>query len=147
MSLALILAAAVSAAQPDCASLQQSARPAIDHANADWLRELKAGDAQALAAAYADDGIFVTPEGEVVKGRASVQALYAAQGARGAEITGGGIESQGLACGGHGLVYEWGRGTVRTRGADGREVERAGAYLTVWKRVGDVWKIVRNMAF
>src|SRR5690242_8879527 len=99
MSNALILAAALSAASPDCAALQQSARPTIEHANADWLRALKAGDAAALASAYADDGIFITPDGEAVKGRGGVQAMYAAGGARGAAVTGGRIESQGLACG------------------------------------------------
>jgi ketosteroid isomerase-like protein len=100
-----------------------------------------------LAAAYADDGVFVLPDGGVVKGRAAVRGIYAASEAGGGKITGGGIESQGLACGGPGLVYEWGRGTVRTLGADGRERERSGAYLTVWRRVGDAWKIVRNLAF
>ena len=143
----LALAAAVAATPPDCAALVASARPAIDHANADWIRALKAADAAAIAAAYADDGLFVLPDGAVVKGRAAVEALYARGRAAAARISGGGIESQGTACGEGGLIFEWGRGTLRVRGADGRETEQGGPYLTVWKEIGGDWKIVRNMSF
>lgn len=146
MPAALLLAAALAAASPDCAALQRSARPTIEHANSDWLRAMRAGDAQSIAATYAEDGVFVLPDGTVAKGREAVRALYAGAPGKG-EIVGGGIESLGLACGGPDIVYEWGRGTVRTRGADGREQARTSAYLTVWKRAGEAWLIARNMAF
>lgn len=144
MSLSLVLAAALAATSPDCAAQQASARPAIEHANGDWIRALRAGDGTAIAAAYAEEGLFVLPDGAMVKGRAAVAALY---GKPAGDIIGGGIESQGLACGPPGLLYEWGRGSVRSRDAEGRETERGGSYLTVWKRVGEDWRIVRNLAF
>jgi ketosteroid isomerase-like protein len=143
----LVLAAAVAAAPGDCAALTAQARSAIDHANADWIRAMRAGDAAAIAAAYADDGLFVLPDGAVAKGRAAVVALYARQAGSASQISGGGIESLGTACGDGGLVYEWGRGSVRVKAADGHEIERGGPYLTVWKNVGGAWKIVRNLAF
>ena len=146
MLLPLLFFAGLAAAQPDCAALVESARPAIERANGDWIRALKARDAAATAAAYAEDGLFVLPDGAVVKGRAAVQTLYAASSKSAASITGGGIDSQGTACG-DGLVYEWGVGVLRTRGPDGVEHERGGPYLTVWKRVGGEWKIIRNLAF
>jgi ketosteroid isomerase-like protein len=145
MFAALALAAAL--AQPDCEALKASARPTIEHANGDWVRAMRAGDSDAIAAAYADDGLFVTPDGAVVAGRAAVRDLYAAGAKDASGIAGGGIESEGLACGAAGLLYEWGRGWLKLRRPDGRDAQRGGAYLTVWKRVGGEWKIVRNLAF
>jgi uncharacterized protein (TIGR02246 family) len=142
-----IVALAAALTQPGCAALKASARPTIDHANGDWVRALKAGDAAAIAAAYADDGLFVQPDGSVVVGRDKVRDLYAASAGRRASIVDGGIQTQGLSCGGSDLLYEWGRGWLRVRGTDGAPVERGGPYLTVWKRVGGDWKIVRNLAF
>ncbi|WP_296599058.1 DUF4440 domain-containing protein [Phenylobacterium sp.] len=143
MFAAAALAAALSTAPPDCATLQRSARPAIGRANRDWPRAIQAGDAAAIAAAYADDGILVAADGAVVRGREAVRALYAGA----PPAAGGRIRSLGLACGGGGLLYEWGVGTIRTLGADGRERTRAGRYVTVWAQVGGEWRIVRNLAF
>lgn len=142
MLLALALAAALSA--PACDAQIASARPAIEHANGDWLRALKAGDAAAIAAAYADDGVFVLPDGSQLKGPAAVEKLYARPVPG---IVAGGIESAGVVCGAEGLLYEWGQGSLTVRGADGRAQTRGGPYLTVWKRIGADWKIVRNLAF
>jgi uncharacterized protein (TIGR02246 family) len=146
MLLTALLAAAVAVAEPQCAALKAAAAPAIDEANADWFRAMKAGDAEGLAAAYADDGVFVGPDGAVVKGRAAVRDLYAARKG-GAALLAGGIESRGRTCGGDGLVYEWGGGWVRYRAADGQDATRGGPYLTVWKEIGGRWRIIRNMAF
>lgn len=145
--LTLLAAAALATASPDCAARVAEAQPAIDHANGDWLRAMRAGDAAAIAAAYAEDGVFVLADGRAVHGRAAVQALYAASAGAGAAIVGGGIESLGVACGDGDLLYEWGHGRVRTRGPDGAEATRAAPYLTVWRKVGGDWKIVRNLAF
>ena len=142
-----LLAAAVATPRPDCAALVASARPAIEHANGDWVRALKARDAAAIAAAYADDGVFVLADGSLVKGRAAVEALYARNGAAAASIVGGGITTEGVACSDDGLIYEWGDGRLAQKGADGAVHERGGPYLTVWKQLGGEWKIVRNLAF
>ncbi|MFN4176946.1 YybH family protein [Phenylobacterium sp.] len=141
----LLLAAVVAAASPECAALAEDARPAIDHANGDWLRAMQAGDAASIAAAYAADGVFVLGDGTVAKGPAEVQAVFA--GVPSASIAGGGIYSQGLACGDGGLVYEWGLGEIVARGPDGRETRRAAPYLTVWKKLDGGWKIIRNLGF
>ncbi|HET6971434.1 MAG TPA: SgcJ/EcaC family oxidoreductase, partial [Phenylobacterium sp.] len=112
MLLSAMLAAAVAAAQPTCAALKAEAAPAIREANADWFRAMKAGDAEALAAAYADDGVFVGPDGAAIHGRAAVRDLYASRTKGGPELIAGRIESLGRACGGAGLVYEWGHGSI-----------------------------------
>ena len=147
MIVSLFLAAAVAAAAPDCRALVASAHSTIDHANSDWIRALKAGDAAAIAEAYAEDGLFVLPDGSMVRGRAAVQQLYAGQARAAASILDGGIDSQGVACSADGLIYEWGEGRLRLKGADGREQTRGGPYLTVWKNIAGQWRIVRNLAF
>ena len=147
---AFVLAAALASAPAadECEALKTSAQPAIEHANGDWVRALKAGDAAAIAAAYADDGVFVRPDGGVVAGRAQVAKMYAdAARGYGDRLMDGGVQTQGLACGDAGLLYEWGRAWLRLRGRDGQAVERGGAYLTVWRRIDGAWKIVRNLAF
>lgn len=144
---AIVLAAALAAAPRSCAALKASAAPAIGEANGDWFRAMKAGDAEALSAAYADDGVFVGPDGTAFRGRAAVRDLYASRTKGGPELLAGHIESLGRACGGEGLVFEWGRGALSFRGPDGQVRTRGGPYLTAWKRIGGQWRIVRNMAF
>jgi uncharacterized protein (TIGR02246 family) len=144
--LALFLAAHVSGGS--CSALKAAAKPAIEKANSQFIRQLQAGDAAAIAEAYADDGLFIGPDGATLKGKAAVRDLYAASIARRASIVGGGIKTEGEACSDDGMVYEWGQGSVSTRGADGKIASRAGPYLTVWKAGPDgVWKIIRNLSF
>src|SRR5262249_32037759 len=50
-----------------------SARHAIAAANAEWLPAMQHQDAATIAAVYADDGVFVAPNGETVRGRAAVE--------------------------------------------------------------------------
>lgn len=148
MIASLLFAAAVAAAPQDCPTLIASAWAAIEHANGDWVRAMKARDAAAIAAPYADDGVFVLADGTEVTGRAAVEALYAKSSAASAgAIVGGGIAPKGTACNSQGLIYEWGEGELRLKGPDGAEQVRGGPYLTVWKKLGGEWKIVRNLAF
>ena len=144
MITALALAAALSTSA--CDALKATARPALEHANGDWVRAMQARDADAIAAAYAEDGLFVRSDGAVVSGRAAVAAMYAEALKSARPILGGGIRSDGLACGGPDLLFEWGQGWLTQKGADG-EVTRGGPYLTVWKRIGGQWKIARNLSF
>lgn len=145
MLAALALAAALTEA--DCAAMKASARPTIERANGDWVRAMQAHDADAIAAFYADDGLFVQPDDKVVAGRAAVRDLYATAMKSAKPVTGGAIAGDGLACGGPDLLYEWGQAWAATRGADGGELRRGGPYLTVWKRVGGEWRIFRNLPF
>jgi ketosteroid isomerase-like protein len=124
MLIASLLALAA-AAGPSCEASLASARPAIEHANGDWIRALRAGDAAALAEAYADDGVFVLPDGRSVNGREAVRALYAARAAKAAQIVDGGIHSLGQACGSGGLVYEWGEAKCEPGPPKGRSFRAA----------------------
>ena len=69
----------VARAPLDTAAILASARPEIDAANAAWLSGLQRRDAGAIAAAYADSGLFIAGDGTVTRGRAAVARMYAAR--------------------------------------------------------------------
>jgi uncharacterized protein (TIGR02246 family) len=123
-------------------------RPAIDRANADWLPAMRARDAERLAEAYAEDGVFVLPNGEQIAGHAAIVEFYRKRVAGLAQVLDGGIHHDGMALGADGLVYEWGHGGATTVDKEGRRSTTGGPYLTVWKRMADGrWAIVRNLVF
>lgn len=127
------------------AQLIASAKPAIDAVNADWLPALRRRDAKAIAAAYADNGVFVSAGGESVVGREAIEQLYRARIERIHRVVGGDIVQEGMATSG-GLIYEWGHASLDTEQADGTHTSGGGGYLTVWQRdAHGVWRIVRNL--
>ncbi|HEX6533507.1 MAG TPA: DUF4440 domain-containing protein [Gemmatimonadaceae bacterium] len=142
--------ASIAPARLDTAAILASARPDIDSANAAWLPGLRRRDARAIAAAYADSGLFVAPDGAVTRGRVAVARLYAARFPELREIRAGAVVQDGLAVAGPTLVYEWGHAWIEMApaAAGGPSVRSGGAYLTVWRRERDGhWRIVRNLAF
>lgn len=149
MSLLALAAAtvAVATAQPNCAALKAQAKPTITRANGDWVMALKSGDGARLARDYADDGLFVESNGTVHQGKDAIGEFLGARAQSVVGIVGGSITSQGMACDDKGQIYEWGMGKLSTRVAGGKMVTRGGPYLTVWRREGRTWKIVRNLAF
>jgi uncharacterized protein (TIGR02246 family) len=125
-----------------------SARPVILAVNADWVPAMKAHDARRVAAPYADDAVFVVPDGQVLRGRAAIETATEARFKPGREVVSGGLQQDGLTFGGAGLIYEWGHGGLTVRDADGQTHSTSGPYLTVWKRdAAGQWRIVRNLAF
>jgi len=144
MILALLVAiAAPAGADPVVAS----AAPDIDRANAEWATAIRSGDAATMAAPYAEDGLFIGPDGKVVRGRKGVEALYAASLTTRPNIVDATVESAGRVAADHDDVYEWGAAWLQLRAADGKLVRRGGRYLTVWHRYPGHWMITRNIAF
>lgn len=140
-------ALAASAAQASPADLA-AAKPAIDHANADWLPAMKRKDAEALAADYAPNGLFVLPDGRTLVGRAAVADFYRSRLATAPKVLDGGIHQDGLAEAAGGLIVEWGHGGSTTVDAAGKVSTSEGPYMTVWKKGADGrWQIVRNLVF
>ena len=141
---------AQTAAVLDTSHVLASARPEIDAANAAWLPGLRKHDAQAIAAAYADSGLFIARDGTVTRGRAAIARMYAARFPQLHDIRAGAVVQGGLTVLGPARIAEWGqawlelapevKGTAPTRSG--------GTYLTVWQRETDGhWRIVRNLAF
>jgi uncharacterized protein (TIGR02246 family) len=109
---------------------------------------MKSGDADAIAEPYAIDGIFVSGNGDTVRGRPAIRDLYRLRLSGRLPIVSATIEGRQTATGAHDLVYEWGVGTVTRRSASGTLETRSGPYLTVWHRsAGGRWEIIRNLTF
>jgi uncharacterized protein (TIGR02246 family) len=136
--------------QLDTAAILTSARPEIDAANAAWLSGLQQHDAGAIAAAYADSGLFIAGDGTVSRGRDAVRRMYAARVRRLRPIRAGGVAQDGLTVLGPTRIAEWGHGwlDLEPEREGGPPVRSGGTYLTVWSREADGhWRIIRNLAF
>jgi uncharacterized protein (TIGR02246 family) len=134
----------------DTAAILASARPPIDAANAAWFPGLRSRDARAIAAAYADSGLFIAADGTVTRGRAEVERMYTARFPRLGVIRAGGVVQDGLTVLGPSRIAEWGHGWLELgpKEEGGAPVRSSGTYLTVWQREADgQWRIVRNLAF
>lgn len=133
----------------DTAGILSSARHDIDEANAAWFPALQRRDAAAIAAAYADSGLFIGPDGSVVRGREAVARMYVARLARMPRALAGGIVQGGMAAAGADTIYEWGSGWLDLAPSTpgGQPIRSGGRYLTVWKRGADGhWRIIRNVS-
>jgi len=134
----------------DTAAILASARPEIDAANAAWLPGLQQRDAKAIAAPYADSGLFIAGDGTVTRGRDAVARMYEARFPRLRPIRAGGIVQGGLTVLAPTRVGEWGHGWIEMdpERVGGAPVRSGGSYVTVWERQADGhWRIIRNMAF
>ena len=128
----------------DPVTIIASARDAIDAANSGWLPEMERGDAAAVAAAYADDGVLLTSKGAALRGRAAITARYKEELAQLGRVVGGGLVQEGVAVSG-GMIYEWGHGWLAFQ-KDGKRQVSSGPYFTVWRRSpGGSWQILRNL--
>jgi ketosteroid isomerase-like protein len=149
LDLLLLAAAPLLVAAAPSPSWQQrtlaSAAPFIDRANDDWTRAIVSGDADVLSAPYAADGMFIGPDGSVIRSKQAVHKMYASR--RGAvTVLKASLHSDGRATADPDDVYEWGTADMTVR-RDGAVKEVSGRYLTVWHRSGDRWLITRNIAF
>ena len=97
---------------PDTVAILASARPEIDAANAAWFPGLQRRDAGAIAAAYADSGLFVAADGAVTRGRAAITRMYAERFPRLRPIRAGAVVQGGLVVIGPIRVAEWGHGWI-----------------------------------
>lgn len=134
----------------DTAAILASARPEIDEANAAWFPSLQRHDAPAIAAAYADSGLFIEGNGTITRGRDAVARMYAARLPRLRPIRAGGVFQDGLTVLGPTRIAEWGHGWLEMdpeRQGD-PPLRSGGQYLTVWERQADGhWRITRNLSF
>ena len=133
----------------DTAAILASARSEIDAANAAWLPGLRQHDAKAIAAPYADSGLFIAGDGTVTRGRDAVARMYEARFPRLRPIRAGGIVQDGLRVIAPTRIAEWGHGWIEMEPerAGAPPVKSGGSYMTIWERQADGhWRIVRNLA-
>jgi uncharacterized protein (TIGR02246 family) len=117
---------------------------AVHKANSDWEAAVKTGDAEAIAAPYADDAVFVLADGTSIRGRAEIEKVYRTGFETRGVVTTARIDSKSLVVDGD-LAYESGYGESG-RMKDGKLSTVGGRYLTVWQRRADgEWQIIRNL--
>ena len=123
------------------------ARAAIERANDEWLPAMKRQDARAIAEVYADDGVFVLPSGDSVKGRAAIEQLMRDRFSRSGPVVGGTLTQDHLVAAGS-MIYEWGHAEIAMGGGGNLSASRVSArYLTVWQRdASGRWRIIRNLS-
>jgi uncharacterized protein (TIGR02246 family) len=126
--------------------LLAQARPTIEAANSDWVPAMKRKDAKAIASFYADDGVFIGPNGKAMQGRDAIEKLYALGMGSNMRFVRGSIAQDGVVLVAGPMIYEWGHAEFDVE-RDGKLVHGGGNYLTVWKRnASGTWQISRNVA-
>lgn len=147
----VIIAAASVLAVPDVAAAQAAnpvleAAPFIDRANQEWGKAIVAGDVATIVAPYAEDSVFVLPDGRAFRGKAAIRQMYESR-PKTTQILEATASSDGRVAAGPDDVYEWGSASATVKSEGGTARHSLGHFLTVWHRQGNQWVITRNLAF
>ena len=112
----------------------------IDKLNESFIAAFQKGDTAAIGQMYTEDAYLVSYGGEMVKGRAAIQAFWikAAEGISDFKLTT--VDVQPL---GNDSAREVGTFTLKTKGQPPQEV--AGKYVLVWQKVGGDWRLATDI--
>ena len=112
----------------------------IDKLNESFLAAFQKGDTAAFGQMYAEDAYLLPSGGEMVKGRAAIQAFWtkAAEGIGDFKLTTVDVKPLG-----NDAAREIGTFTLKTEGQPPEEV--AGKYVVVWQKVGGDWKLATDI--
>jgi uncharacterized protein (TIGR02246 family) len=102
-----------------------------------WMATWDNDDAPGVAELFTRDGTYLSPEGEEVRGRASIRESFACRlpGAEGIEL-----KMADFAAGGA-LAYQAGRFTYRVVSPADSAATRTGRYVVVLQQEGNRWRI------
>jgi len=135
----VLLAGYTAGASAADASKDEAAIRAITQA---WMKAYNAGDAKAISALYAEKAVLLPPGAPAANGNAAIQAYLAkdmAESAKAGVTFSVGAKSDVGSTGD--LAWESGAYVVKAK--SGATVE-AGKYLTVYKKTGGKWLIIRD---
>ena len=119
-------------------SVNGNLRQEIDAANRNFMALFAKNDMLGVTAYYTEDAQLLVAHAEPIRGRAAIQAVFNSMVGQGHTLYFDSWELEG-----HGATaVEIGEYTRKLR--DGQTIDR-GKYLVIWKRVGDEWKIHRDM--
>lgn len=112
----------------------------IDKLNDAWMAAFNKGDAATVAAMYADDAYVLPAGGEMVKGRAAIEAFWrqAAQQLGNAKLTS--VDVQPL---GPDAAREVGNVTLETKTQPAQQI--VGKYVVVWRKIAGDWKLATDI--
>jgi len=108
-----------------------------------WFDKYNAGDAEGVAALYAEDAVFMAPGAPAVVGRSAIQDAIASDTAKSkaAGLTNKGDEVTDVGVAGD---MAWITGTFSVTDASGTVVDK-GKYVTVYRRASGKWPIIRDI--
>ena len=122
----------------------QEAKQAIDKGNAQWSEGWKKGDAQMVAAIFAEDGVQLSSTGKVIKGRQQIQDRQKAAMQNvdpGVQVT---VTTITVWLVGD-VAYETGKYKY-VYVEKGKSSTDEGRYVTAWKKQKDgSWKLIMDM--
>ena len=127
-----------------CLSISAAAlaqdKATIEKLNNAWTAAFNKGDAQAVAAMYAEDAYVLPPGSDIVKGRAAIEAFWrqAAQQLGDAKLTT--LDVLPL---GRNAAREIGTVSLKTKSQPPQEV--VGKYAVVWRKIGGQWKLATDI--
>jgi uncharacterized protein (TIGR02246 family) len=105
-----------------------------------WVAAFNKGDAQAVAAMYAEDAYVLPPGSDIVKGRAAIEAFWrqAAQQMTDAKLTT--LDVLPL---GRNAAREIGTVSLKTKSQPPQEI--VGKYAVVWRKIDGRWKLATDI--
>jgi uncharacterized protein (TIGR02246 family) len=120
---------------------QEKTSPAVDKVMAEFVVAFNAKDMVALASLYAEDAVWMPQNAPAIKGRSAIEAVFKKQFAGPAvlKLTASSSELAGT------LAFSAGSYTVTIPAGGGGSQTFAAKYLTIFKRVGNDWKIAYDM--
>ncbi len=114
-------------------------RTAIEGANKKFMEAVRQANATLLASLYTEDATLLPPGGDMIKGRAGIEAFWSGglqMGIKEAVLRTVGVSGAGD------LAYEIGTFTLKIRPEGQEVVEQKGKYVVVWKKGPDgTWKL------
>ncbi len=112
----------------------------IDKLNESFIAAFQRGDTAAIGQMYTEDASLLSSGGEMVKGRAAIQAFWtkAAEGISDFKLTTVDVKPLG-----NDAAREIGTFTLKTKGQPPQEV--AGKYVVVWQKVGGDWRLATDI--
>jgi uncharacterized protein (TIGR02246 family) len=108
-----------------------------------WMKAYNAGDAEAIAALYADDALLMPPNQPGVSGKAAIRSHFIKEVAAAKKeglVVSGSATPDGATNGDLG----WEAGTYTVKDKSGRVLE-AGKYLSVFRKADGKWRYVRDI--
>jgi len=134
-----LLAGYTAAASAAAASTDEAAIHAITQA---WVKAYNAADANAVSALYAEQAVLLPPGAKAAKGKAAIQAYFAKDTAESAKagVTFSVDPKSDVGTSGD---LAWESGAYAVKAKSGASVE-IGKYLTVYKKSGGKWLIIRD---
>ena len=117
-------------------------RGQIERNNAAFMAVFKSGDVAAVGRMYAEDAIAFPPDGDMVRGRAAIEALWKGAsdtGVKSLEFTIVDVTSSGN------LAAETGKALLHIQPAGQPETTANVKYVVVWKKGPGGWQLYRDI--